>query len=287
MSVTFLTNKDGVGITRTVSGETIGASDASTMPPQELYIYGKTTQDGTPTFATPVNLTTVGSTGSITITIEGEATDAVQTITLSTPSGLSGIPVASNGNYTDANGQQWICDEIDFERGVHIQRVALYEPPASTDVWNKNASTNITEGLHVYQINAKYINDYYSNVKTCMCSHASYSSGWSGVDNNIYAGSSLSFTTSVYTSMADWVAFISAQKAAGTPVTVLYRLATPVETALSDAELAAYSALRTNKPNTTVTNDSGAYMQMNYIADTRTYIDNKFAELATAMVNNA
>nr|DAV00110.1 MAG TPA: collagen alpha 1(VIII) chain protein [Caudoviricetes sp.] len=46
-----------------------------------------------------------------------------QLLTLPTPNGLPGIPVTSGGNYTDQNGQQWICDEVDLERGVKVQRV--------------------------------------------------------------------------------------------------------------------------------------------------------------------
>lgn len=46
-----------------------------------------------------------------------------QLLTLSTPNGLPGIPVTSGGNYTDQNGQQWICDEVDLEKGVKVQRV--------------------------------------------------------------------------------------------------------------------------------------------------------------------
>lgn len=46
-----------------------------------------------------------------------------QTLTLPTPNGLPGIPVTSSGNYTDPTGQQWVCDEIDLERGVKVQRV--------------------------------------------------------------------------------------------------------------------------------------------------------------------
>ena len=46
-----------------------------------------------------------------------------QLLTLQTPTGLPGIPVTSGGNYTDPNGQQWICDEVDLERGVKVQRV--------------------------------------------------------------------------------------------------------------------------------------------------------------------
>lgn len=46
-----------------------------------------------------------------------------QLLTLPTPGGLPGIPVASGGSYTDSTGQQWMCDEVDLERGVRVQRV--------------------------------------------------------------------------------------------------------------------------------------------------------------------
>ena len=34
-----------------------------------------------------------------------------QTLIIPTPNGLPGIPVASDGNYTDADGQQWVCEK--------------------------------------------------------------------------------------------------------------------------------------------------------------------------------
>ncbi len=46
-----------------------------------------------------------------------------QLLTLPTPNGLPGIPVTSGGNYTDPQGQQWVCDEVDLERGVKVQMV--------------------------------------------------------------------------------------------------------------------------------------------------------------------
>lgn len=46
-----------------------------------------------------------------------------QLLTLPTPNGLPGIPVTSGGNYTDQSGQQWVCDEVDLERGVKVQRI--------------------------------------------------------------------------------------------------------------------------------------------------------------------
>ena len=46
-----------------------------------------------------------------------------QILTLPTPNGLPGIPVASGGNYTDHSGQQWVCDEVDLAREVMVQRL--------------------------------------------------------------------------------------------------------------------------------------------------------------------
>ena len=67
-----------------------------------------------------------------------------------------------------------------------------------------------------------------------------------------------------------------------TPYEVIYVLAEPVETALTDAEIQAYLALRSNKPTTTVLNDAGAHMVLEYAADPKTYIDNKLAALIAA-----
>lgn len=42
---------------------------------------------------------------------------------LQIPNPFRGIPVDSGGNYTDAEGQQWLCDYIDRERGKYVQCV--------------------------------------------------------------------------------------------------------------------------------------------------------------------
>ena len=49
-----------------------------------------------------------------------------QSLVLSTKNGLSGLPVDGSGNYTDSNGQQWICDSVKFYSdgtGKKIQRL--------------------------------------------------------------------------------------------------------------------------------------------------------------------
>ena len=106
----------------TETGNTVSVSDAFSAPLCGLTVYGKSTQDGTPSPDNPVPIVSAGDGGTITVTI-GDGADERQTITLQTPNGLPGIPVASGGNYTDQSGQQWVCDEVDLERGVKVQRV--------------------------------------------------------------------------------------------------------------------------------------------------------------------
>ena len=104
------------------TGNPVSVSDAFSAPLYGLTVYGKSTQDGTPSPDNPVPIVSAGDSGTILVTI-GDGADERQTITLQTPNGLPGIPVTSGGNYTDPQGQQWVCDEVDLERGVKVQRV--------------------------------------------------------------------------------------------------------------------------------------------------------------------
>ena len=68
-------------------------------------------------------------------------------------------------------------------------------------------------------------------------------------------------------------------------VYVSYALIEPNYYDLTAEELATFATLHTNYPNTTVYNDAGAGMEVKYVADTKLYIDKKFAELSTALLN--
>ena len=56
------------------------------------------------------------------------------------------------------------------------------------------------------------------------------------------------------------------QKNSGNPVRLYFALATPIETDLPAEEIAAYKALYTYSPNTTVSNDADAWMKVEYKA---------------------
>lgn len=71
-----------------------------------------------------------------------------QLSTLQLPNPLRGIPVDSGGNYTDADGRQWICDYIDRERGKYVQCVQEVILDGSEDeAWEKR---NSPKGLYLY-----------------------------------------------------------------------------------------------------------------------------------------
>ena len=77
-----------------------------------------------------------------------------QTLTINTPNGLCGILVDTGGNYTDSTGQQWICDEIDFERGVFVQRIGKIVSYNGEQLSTKYMSTTgkLTTGASVIYI---------------------------------------------------------------------------------------------------------------------------------------
>ena len=104
------------------TGNPVSVSDAFSAPLCGLTVYGKSTQDGTPNPDNPAPIVSAGDGGSVAVTLS-DGNGKTQTLTLPTPNGLPGIPVTSGGNYTDENGQQWVCDEVDFGKSVKVQRV--------------------------------------------------------------------------------------------------------------------------------------------------------------------
>ena len=202
-----------------------------------------------------------------------------QTLTAQTPNGLPGIPVASGGNYTDANGQQWICDGIDFAKGVYVQRIG-HDVLCGDEPW-KMSTTDYGSVTYFYAAYSDMIKTNGDNNGGVISDRFIESYGINTIEHIRVHGSAGQLMLFITTSRLSDVS-VDGLKAwfAENNTTLMYRLENPIETPLSAEELAQYAALHTNKPNTTVYNDAGAYMEMEYNADTKLYIDNKFAELA-------
>ena len=186
---------------------------------------------------------------------------------------LRGVPVTSHGNYTDENGQQWICDEIDFERGVYIQRVGVTRFAGLEWTQNSSGKYFCTEDRGVY-----------NNAHAPLCTHVT--GGLPSEDNEanvifINANNDIRLNLELE---EDTVEAVTAEMNDA----VLYgALIIPVETALTEEELAAFESLWSHSTATTVFNDSGAGMEMKYSADLQTYIENTFGVPSAEQIENA
>lgn len=196
---------------------------------------------------------------------EYEPYKALQTLTITTPGSLPGIPVSSGGNYTDANGQEWICDEVDLARGVYVQRIYMESCALGYD-----ASGDRYTGSTSYSANKNCVEG--SGIPVLCNILPFHSQAANGTDTNgiRISASGPSFIAARYNDVAL------------PEVTLSYPLATPIEHALTDAEVQAFRTLHSVKPTTTVLNDAGAHMALEYAADPKLYIDNKLAALVAA-----
>lgn len=246
------------------TGNPIAVDDAIAAPLRGLTVYGRSTQDGTPSPDNPIPIMSAGDGGSITVTLS-DGNGKTQTLTLPTPNGLPGIPVTSGGNYTDSTGQQWVCDEVDLERGVKVQRVRI--KALSPDIAWLHLKTN--SGNNNFQVRI-YNADVASIRKPCFCNILRYTgNGWDDIPQNlpkIYANDqeiTISFPpNSEYSSLEAFKQLLTNVKSV-----IYYTLATPIETPLTPAEIAAYKALTTYAPDTVVQASDGAGLRLNYQRD--------------------
>ena len=184
--------------------------------------------------------------------------------------GLPGIPVTSGGNYTDANGQQWICDEIDFSRGVYVQRckeIVIDGTGGITVGQHTNSQRYCTQAVpDILELTPP-------DIPKMVMSDKYEAFVWTDQNNRVYCiGTSIIITDSRFTDKATATAILQVERPK-----VVYVLATPIETPLSEEELAAYAALHTYRNNTTVSNDASAHMELEYVMDAKKYIDSKIA----------
>lgn len=229
----------------TETGNPISVDDAFSAPLCGLTVYGRSTQDGTPTPDAPVPIVSAGDGGSVVVTLS-DGNGKTQILTLPTPNGLPGIPVTSGGNYTDPQGQQWVCDEVDLERGVKVQRI--YE----VDVDGENVKFEQA--------------DVYANLAPKGIPIALVSGG-----EGARAISTFTSLPWFYNKASQFLYLIAAnisdqlnescKKQLGK---IYYALATPIETPLTPDEIAAYKALTAYGPDTVVQASDGAGVKLDY-----------------------
>lgn len=172
-----------------------------------------------------------------------------QTLILSTPNGLPGIMVTSGGNYTDENGRQWICDEVDFERGVYRQRIKHVNI-----VFKKGASSSTHSG---YRHMAGDIQNMSREHTECLCNIATHSQNAANGTEGVRASGAYNALVLYYENLTN----------DNVPADVAYILSDQIETPLSETDIAAYRALAIYDPTTIVeTNSGGLKVSYNKIA---------------------
>lgn len=181
-----------------------------------------------------------------------------QTLIIPTSGGLPGIPVTFDGNYTDADGQQWVCDEVDFKKGVYVQRVAKEIPNTSLEV----RETPDVKGR--YSFTKAFKNIYKNGDYKCLISHGIYGRWGTKKDTWAMVGTAFVYSPEERTTEDKLKEKILSLINSDNPLTFLGQLETPIEKPLTTEQLAKYKALRTYSPTTTVINDAGAGMSVGY-----------------------
>lgn len=185
-----------------------------------------------------------------------------QSLTVQTPNGLPGIPVTSGGNYTDEDGQQWICDEIDFKRGKYVKRIDRKTFNA-TDVRSYSESEQYGPYVVLYTL-GKYTNSEVSImsdkfIPVSFENRIKYINAFrTYVDDSGFCNLSFPVGTVIsnLNEAKNLVNDISPK--------CIVVLKNPIETDLSQEQLSAYVNLHTNRPTTVVSATDDAGIKLTY-----------------------
>ena len=188
--------------------------------------------------------------------------DGTKSETVTLPYTLNAIPVSSGGNVT-INGQQYIADYVDVERGKYVQMI-------QTDKVRSNIAWNIQRQQKGYSLG--YTTLYKDGIST---SNPGMGKAWK---SNI--GDSSDAWSNVFSFGRSGVFWIVPYENDGNitsndinawlvehPMDIMYPLVEPIETDLTPEENEAFKALVTNYPvtNISVTSDQlDGYTVFNY-----------------------
>lgn len=175
-------------------------------------------------------------------------------VTVSTPNGLPGISVSSGGNYTDSTGQMWICDEVDFGRGVYVQRVKLFSlsQVSSWSQWGAHWYNHnyLNDSLATYNAIFGYCSHVRRNGITIDANYIAHSEVANGYGFGIQINSAAEKWGFTGSTAEEFKSFVDAKD-----IKLVYACH-PIETPLSAEELASYRAMSTFDPYTVVYSDS-------------------------------
>ena len=250
----------------------------STATDYEPYTGGKPS----PSPEYPQEIHSAGDEGEISITLS-DGSNQSQILSFDTPNGLPGIPVDSGGNYTDAEGQQWICDEVDFACKVYAKRIGTVSISNVVSITNQRQLNSEYFGC----ANNAYVDELIGYDSTVMCDKLVFC----GLDKNI-DGSQITivpgngmFVFGIRKSVVseETVTAVS-EYLRQNPIMVIYCLRAPVKTLISEEEIAAYRELHTYDGTTVITpDDTLTEVEVDYIVKPKAYIEKKLTAIESRL----
>ena len=150
-----------------------------------------------------------------------------------------------------------VIDEIDFARGVFIQRVGT-----TTYKGTEGCMYDSDRGRFY-----KYGSTGFSSIHGYIKKSTHYTNGETGVDGKDFTfnvdGNAVYFKDTRFTNAADFNNWLTTNN-----VTIIAPLVTPIEIPLTAEELAAYAALHTNDPITNIFADGSPELYVEYFRNT-------------------
>lgn len=258
---------------------------------QDMMIYGKSSQDGTPSPENPVEIKSVVNP---TVKVSNEDGTKSQTVTLLYT--LNAIPVSSDGNVT-IDGQQYVADYVDVERGKLV-RMCKEKVFDGTEKWRSELSYMVADIPNFSYVD----NNNHKHMTYLLCNKYKVSTTIGGNDNLIFIrinGDGVVIKDTLHQSTVDdWKKYLN-----DNPCIVHCLSAIPEEISLTTEEIIAFKALATYYPTTNISVNSeqlDGYTVFNYpismangwnyvkqqLNDNRDYIYDMDTQPAEAYVNS-
>ena len=197
---------------------------------------------------------------------------------LDTP--LRGISILSGGNVT-IDGQEYIADYRDWERGKHIQRVRELVLDGGESYTLQSINDNgIANFTHALPAEGAVIRGVLKN----LCNMFRWNTnGIANVSEECYFNDATKVYFRIKSSTASTVEEFKAWVAEHN-IQLQYLLANPIETDIPSEELAAYRRLHAYHGTTNIHNSDDVYTAVEYARDPDTYLNNKLAEISAAII---
>ena len=188
----------------------------------------------------------------------------INTSSIETALPLCGVPVSSGGNYTDSNGQQWICDELIYNAdgtGKIIKNIGKIIFDGSED-WSKSDVTEIDryilrnvstkKGIRITSgLCNTYIVDVSETSDTELGKILLYPTQYDQISINF-----AEYGTSTVETFKNYLK--------NNPIVLYTDLIEPQEIELTAAEMTALRQLQTFNGTTSISNNVGAEMSVKY-----------------------